>query len=155
MVQPLLNGSTEPEYVDEPSLERQRLDEHGSQLRELEDRVAELESQLRYIEQRAVIALLQLFSTIMQDIAAKKYKIEMPSSSSTATGSKWDAIKQRLQPRLRECVDLLLIQGHMKRTQIAAALKMDYSNCIKNVITILMRQGLLVDNGGELSLKEL
>lgn len=68
---------------------------------------------------------------------------------------KWDAIKQRMAPRLREAVDILLLQGSMKRTQLAAALKMDYSNCTKNVVGIMLRQGWLVDNGGNLSLKEL
>src|SRR2546430_5925772 len=37
---------------------------------------------------------------------------------------KWEAIKQRLAPRLREAVDILLLQGPMRRTQLAAALKM-------------------------------
>jgi len=70
-------------------------------------------------------------------------------------GSKWDLVKQRLSPRLREAVDIFLTQGQMKRTQLASAMRMDYSNCTKNVIAVLLRQGLLVDNGGQLSLKEL
>ena len=69
--------------------------------------------------------------------------------------SKWDLVKQRLSPRLREAVDIFLTQGRMKRTQLASAMRMDYSNCTKNVIAVLLRQGLLVDNGGQLSLKEL
>ena len=68
---------------------------------------------------------------------------------------KWEVVKQRLSPRLREAVDIFLTQGHMKRTQLASAMRMDYSNCTKNVIAVLLRQGLLVDNGGQLSLKEL
>lgn len=68
---------------------------------------------------------------------------------------KWDYIKRNLPPRLQQAIDLLLLQGSMKRTQIAAALKMDYSNCTKNVIGLLVRQGWVVDHGGSLSLKEL
>lgn len=79
----------------------------------------------------------------------------MYRSAPDGNGSKWDAIKQRLAPRMREAVDILLMQGSMKRTQLAAALKMDYSNCTKNVVGVLLRQGWLVDNGGNLSLKEL
>jgi hypothetical protein len=48
-----------------------------------------------------------------------------------------------------------MLQGRMRRTQIASALKMDYSNCSKNVIGILVRQGWVVENGGDLSLKQL
>jgi hypothetical protein len=68
---------------------------------------------------------------------------------------KWTAIKARMAPRLREAIDVLLLQGSMKRTQIASALKMDYSNCTKNVIGVLKAQGWLVENGGNLSLKVL
>jgi len=68
---------------------------------------------------------------------------------------KWTAIKQRLAPRLREAVDILLLQGSMKRTQLAAALKMDYSNCTKNVVQVLKAQGWMVENNGHLSLKQL
>lgn len=75
--------------------------------------------------------------------------------TSPSGSDKWDAIKKRMTPRLAGAIDILLVQGGMRRTQLASAMKMDYSNCSKNVITILLRQGLLVDNGGELSLKEL
>jgi hypothetical protein len=73
----------------------------------------------------------------------------------TEATDKWTSIKQRLAPRLREAVDILLLQGSMKRTQLAAALKMDYSNCTKNVVTVLKAQGWLVENNGNLSLKVL
>ena len=69
--------------------------------------------------------------------------------------AKWEAVKRQMTPRLAQAVDLLMLQGSMKRTQIASALNMDYSNCTKNVIGILLRQGWIVENGGELSLKKL
>ena len=75
--------------------------------------------------------------------------------SQLAESNKWDAIKVRLAPRLREAVDVLLLQGSMKRTQLAAALKMDYSNCTKNVVQVLKSQGWLVENNGNLSLRVL
>ena len=71
------------------------------------------------------------------------------------SSNKWEAIKTRLPPRLREAVDILLLQGSMKRTQLASALKMDYSNCTKNVVTVLKAQGWLIEQNGELSLKPL
>ena len=116
----------------------------------LEDKVAEMRQS---VQREAVILLLNVLSQAMRDIAAKKYALDGPIVATD--NGKWEAVKSRLAPRLRECIDLLLIQKHMKRTQIAAALKMDYSNCTKNVIAALLRQGLLEDNGGELSLKEL
>jgi hypothetical protein len=71
------------------------------------------------------------------------------------SSDKWTAIKSRMAPRLREAIDLLLLQGSMKRTQIASALKMDYSNCTKNVISVLKAQGWIVEQNGSLSLKQL
>lgn len=69
--------------------------------------------------------------------------------------AKWETVKRQMPPRLAQAIDLLMLQGRMKRTQIASALKMDYSNCTKNVIGALLRQGWIVENGGELSLKRL
>jgi hypothetical protein len=123
----------------------------------LQERIARLENKIaemrQTIQRDSVMLLLNVLHQAIRDIAAGKYGLDTPLPG--ADDSKWDAIKSRLTPRLRECVDLLLIQKRMKRTQIAAALKMDYSNCTKNVIGALLRQGLLQEDGGELSLKEL
>jgi hypothetical protein len=140
--QRLLEGEYEETTAFDPMLER---------ISRLEDKVAEMRST---IQRDSVVLLLNVLHQAMRDIAAGKYGLDAPVNS-PAGGDKWQAIKSRLAPRLRECVDLLLIQKHMKRTQIAAAMKMDYSNCTKNVIGALLRQGLLQDNNGELSLKEL
>jgi hypothetical protein len=140
--QRLLEGDYEETTAFDPMLER---------IARLEDKVAEMRQS---IQREAVVLLLNVLHLAMRDIAAGKYGVDAPVNS-PAGADKWQAIKSRLAPRLRECVDLLLIQKHMKRTQIAAAMKMDYSNCTKNVIGALLRQGLLQDNNGELSLKEL
>lgn len=76
----------------------------------------------------------------------------VPSSSAE---DKWRVIKQRFAPRLQEAIDILLLQGPMRRTQLSAAMKMDYSNCNKNVLGVLMRQGLLVETNGMIGLKQL
>lgn len=138
---PLLNPAPQ-EYV----LDREELGE-------LRMRIDTLESELKHVKREAVIALLTLLGAALKDIAAGKYEIaETPQSSD---GHKWEGIKQRLQPRMRDAIDVLLLQGTMKRTQLAAALQMDYSNCTKNVIGVLIRQGWIVDNNGDLSLKKL
>jgi len=124
----------------------------------LEERIARLETKVaelrQSIQRDSVVLLLNILHQAMRDIAAGKYGIDS-TATPTNDGDKWGTVKSRLAPRLRECVDLLLVQRRMKRTQIAAALKLDYSNCTKNVIGALLRQGLLEDNNGELSLKEL
>jgi len=76
-------------------------------------------------------------------------------SGSGDQGSKWEQIKRRLQPRLADAIDVLILQGSMSGTQLAAAMRMDRSNCSKNVVSVLLRQGLIVRNGHELSLKQL
>lgn len=146
MSQPLLDG--EVEYV-EPI----RLDAHGERLTYLEDRVASLESQLKQVKRDAVVTLLQMLSDSMRHIASGK--MDIPAMAATRDDNKWDAVKQRMPQRHREAIDVLLLSGSLKRTQLAAALKMDYANCAKNVIAILIRQGWLIDSGGNLSLKQL
>ena len=140
--QRLLEGEYEEIPAVDPLVER---------VARLENKVADMRQS---IQREAVMLLLNVMHQAMRDVAAGKYGLDAPVSAAGG-GDKWEAIKSRLAPRLRECVDLLLIQKHMKRTQIAAAMKMDYSNCTKNVIGALLRQGLLQDNNGELSLKEL
>lgn len=81
--------------------------------------------------------------------------IDASSGTGSQGNAKWESIKQRLAPRLKEAIDIFLAQGSMNLTNLAAALKMDYSNCSKNVAGVLLRQGLLVKNGRELSLKDL
>lgn len=145
MAQPLLSDG---EYV-EPI----RLDIHGERITALEDRVEQLEAKLANVKRDAVIALLNLLSESMRQVASGKFDL-----SGVPTGGaeeKWEAIKQRMPPRHREAVDILLLQGSMKRTEMAAALKMNYTNCATNVIAVMIRQGWMMDNGGNLSLKQL
>jgi DNA-binding transcriptional regulator YdaS (Cro superfamily) len=91
----------------------------------------------------------------MKQIASGEFDIDDLSSASETQSSKWDAIKKKLPPRHAEAIDILMLQGSMRRKQLAAALKMDYSNCSSNLIGPLLRQGWFVDNGGSLSLKDL
>lgn len=72
-----------------------------------------------------------------------------------AANSKWDAIKQRNPGRIAEAIDTLLVHGAMSVSQLAAAMRMDRSNCSRNVAGKLMRMGLVVRNGNALSLKTL
>lgn len=120
---------------------------------ELEDRILVLEGQIKNVKRDAVVLLLNILAESMRHIASGK--LDIPETVVDSNEGKWGAIKQRLAPRLREAVDLLLTQGGMRRTQIAAALKMDYANCAKNVIGVLIRQGLIEENSGMLSLKKL
>jgi hypothetical protein len=94
-------------------------------------------------------------SILLRQYGAFKASFGDQAIMTADSADKWSAIKARLAPRLREAVEMLQLQGSMKRTQIAAALKMDYSNCTKNVIGVLKAQGWLVENNGNLSLKVL
>lgn len=131
---------------------------------DLSDRVSDLEQQvqllhadLAHTRKDCEKAILKLLSPLYKALRPAFGDLDPVAGldSNGAAGSKWEAIKPRLAPRMRDAIDILLMQGSMKRTQLAAALKMDYSNCTKNVVGILLRQGWIVDNGGNLSLKEL
>ena len=131
---PMLTGHQE--YVEEGS--------EPTELNLLRDQVAELQEEVNVIK-----------GILMRQYGAFKSSYGDQAIVTTDSADKWIAIKARMAPRLREAIDVLLLQGSMKRTQIASALKMDYSNCRKNVIGVLKAQGWLVENNGSLSLKVL
>lgn len=143
MSQRLLEGRTE--YVETVS-DTQRIDE-------LESRLVEVEHAQSVAKRDAVVALLSLLSQALRQVASGK--IDLDSIQTEAPAGKWDAIKKRLPPKQAAAIDIFLAQGSLRRTQLAAAMQMDYSNCTKNVIAVLVRQGLLIESGGLLSLKDL
>jgi hypothetical protein len=134
MPQQLLSG--EVEYIEE--------ERAPDQVEMLRAEVAELRDELNGIK-----------AIMLRQYSAYRQAFGEQTVVSSDSGDKWNAIKQRLPPRQREAVDILLLQGTMKRTQLASALRMDYSNCNKNVIGLLIRQGWMLDNNGNLSLKQL
>lgn len=135
MPQPLLSG--QQEYVADPS-------PIDPAIEALHERLDDMQDELSTIKR-----------ILMRQYGAFKADFGDQAITTPDTTNKWDSIKTRMAPRMKEAVDVLLLQGSMKRTQLAAALKMDYSNCNKNVIQILLRQGWMVDNNGNLSLKVL
>src|SRR5215475_11425746 len=62
-------------------------------------------------------------------------------------------LTKQFASRLAQAVDVLRTQGAMTNTQLAYALKMNRNNCANNVTGVLLRQGLAVRNGNEVSLK--
>ena len=146
MPQPLLEGYVEP---DSP------VAAHVARLEErIADLEARLESGLEQVTLNTVVVVLNLLGKSMKHVASGEFDLDdIPIAAEQP--SKWNPIKARLAPRLAEAIDIFLAQGSLKRTQLAAAMRMDYSNCTKNVIAILVRQGLLIERGGQLSLKEL
>jgi hypothetical protein len=150
MSSPRLLDSGDPQYSELPDHV-----ELLSRVRELERRLEMLESRLDLVKRDAVVILLNLLVKSMKQIASGEFDIDDLSSASETQSSKWDAIKKKLPPRHAEAIDILMLQGSMRRKQLAAALKMDYSNCSSNLIGPLLRQGWFVDNGGSLSLKDL
>jgi len=141
--QRLLEGRAE--YVETVS-DKDRIDE-------LESRLLEVERAVGVVKRDAVIALLSLLSQALSQVASGK--IDLDSIQTEAPSGKWEAIKKRLPPRQAEAIDIFLAQGSMTRKQVSSALRMNYTNCVNNVIGALLRQGLLTDRGGQLSLKEL
>lgn len=127
----------------------------------LESSCQHLETLLAQEKRRAEGAVRKLRTQLsplygaLQALFGDMDEIGGEEAGGSGPAAKWDAIKSKMPPRHRECIDLLLLQGKMRRTQIASALKMDYSNCTKNVIRALLRAGWLVANGNELMLKQL
>src|ERR1700685_1561239 len=134
---PQLNGVVEPEYVEPGS-------DLGNEVEMLRAQVTEMQEDLNMLK-----------NILMRQYGAFKASFGDQVIMTTDSADKWTAIKARLAPRLREAVEMLQLQGSMKRTQIASALRMDYSNCTKNVIGVLKAQGWIIENNSSLSLKQL
>ena len=120
---------------------------------ELESRLTDLEIKLSTTKRDAVVMLLGLLTESLRYVASGKMEMPNVSPSSDGQSSKWDAVKARLQPRQQLVIEVLLLQGNMTRRQIAAALKMNYTNCANNVISPLMRAGWIIDSGNGVCLK--
>jgi hypothetical protein len=148
-------------HVAEGELERLRrqYQQMDGALREIRNELGQVKlerDQALEVVKRLRNILAPLYSTLRLMFGEMEMVYsESITPSGSANGGKWDFVKQRLSPRLREAIDILMLQGPMRRTQLAAAMHMDYSNCTKNVIGILMRQGLLVEDGKLVKLKEL
>lgn len=143
-----------------------QVDHSAEQIRQLKEQVHDLRQQLtmaiherdqaRKGIARAVATLRQLLLPYYRTMQVIMGEIEEAGiDNAPAADARWEPIKKRLPPRLRECVELLLAQGSMKRKEIAAAMHMNYTGCVNNVIGRLVREGLVVDNGGKMELKEL
>jgi len=149
MSQPLLSGETE--YLDETVT-----DNSAERIEELEERLGNLEASIPQIKRDAVVMVLNLLGESLRHIASGKMDIsDVSQTASSQPNGKWDAVKQRLAPRLRDAVDIFLVRGSMNNSQLAAALHLGRSNCSNNVIGALKRQGLLVKSGNDYSLKQL
>jgi|SRR5580693_7948194 conjugal transfer/entry exclusion protein len=135
MAQPLLNGVQEPEYLE---------DSGPDQLEVLRQQIGDLQEDVNALK-----------AILMRQYGEFKAAFSDQAIVTTDASDKWAAIKSRMPPRHAQAVDVLLLQGSMKRTQIASALKMDYANCAKNVIQVLKSQGWIVEQNGNLSLKQL
>lgn len=130
------------------------LDEQIRSLRsDLQRAQQEFRSSLVKVERKAVITLLGILQTAMKDVAAGKF--DLASVEVNESSSKWEIVKQRLQPRHQQAIDILLVQQPMTRKQLSSALKMNYTNCVNNIVAPLLRQGLLIDGVSGLVLKDL
>jgi hypothetical protein len=116
--------------------------------------VTELRRQLGplYRAFRAVFGEIEL--VVGKDDAAPVSATAAPPANGTQS-SRWDAIKRGLPPRLAQAVDIVLLHGSMNNSQLAAAMKMDRTNCSNNVTSKLKSMGLFIKNGNIYSLKEL
>lgn len=147
----LLEGKIEDQRDGADDSARKAIDHLARQLWDFQQRLTKLEQ-----ENAILLKLLSPFYKALRPVFGDAEPLaDLADGGASRNAGIWDGIKQRLAPRMQEAIDVLLLQKTMKRTQLASALKMDYSNCTKNVISPLIRQGWIVENGGNLSLKQL
>ena len=156
------------------------LDEPGVATEDIQDRVDSLEQDLRQAKAEvirlrassdtatmAITELRRQLGPLYRALRAVFGEIELvagkddaptspspsPSSDNGSQSSRWDAIKRGLAPRLAQAIDILLTHGAKTNSQLAAAMKMDRTNCNNNVTLKLKQMGLIVKNGNEYSVK--
>lgn len=75
-------------------------------------------------------------------------------ATESATDPRWLSWKQKLPGRPAEMIDLLLLHGEMNRNQLMAGMRAG-KDVVRVTISKLNTAGLLVKNGGRVSLKKL
>lgn len=139
-----------------PLLETRLVEEPDS--RELERRVTRLEAEIANLKQSAMKAAQEGVEIMLRRMFAPLHKAtsvmvgEITTDETLQSSGKWDAIKQRVGPKLAEVIDLLLIQGAMTTTQIANATRCS-GEAARQRMDKLRGQGLVEKNGGHFSLK--
>lgn len=153
--------STSPLLL-ESRLETDRRDETISdlrdQLRRLDDALRQERNKSGAIEHalREMRHLTKPFYQLLRVIHGELDEAGIDGTVSVVSANpKWDAIKARNPGRIAQAIDVLLIHGTMNNSQLAAAMKMNRSNCSNNVVTKLRSMGLIIKNGSELSLRPL
>src|ERR1035438_10215818 len=155
MAQQLLDGHIDDRDTIIAGLKAQ-LAEVREELRMERKKSAGIEPALKEI-QRVTLPFYNILRAVHGELDALGITNNGASASSApvAHDSRWDAIKSRLSPRLREAVDVLLVHGRMNTTQLAAALKTSRGNCADNIVQKLKTMGIIIKDGRAFSLKTL
>lgn len=128
-------------------------------LAEIERRLKRLESEVSGIKQAAMEAAQQGVEIMLRRMFAPLHKAtsvmvgETKSGGASDSEGKWEIIKQRIGPKLAEVIDLLLIQGPMSVSQIAAATRSS-GEAARQRMDKLRNQGLVDKNGTHFSLRQ-
>lgn len=137
----------ETTLVEEPStrdLERR--------IKSLEDEVANLRQSVTRAAQEGVkVMLRQMFAPLHNATSVLVGEAKVTESAQQTNG-KWEAIKQRVGPKLAEVIDLLMVQGPMTVSQIAAATRCS-GEAARQRMDKLRGQGLVEKNGAHFNLK--
>jgi hypothetical protein len=148
----LLSGISDPDTRDEEiSTLRRTLERTDEALRLERNKTAAIEHSLRELRH-----LTKPFYQLLQRIHGELDDVGIDAATPVGGGgSKWDAIKQRNPGRIAQAIDTLLIQGALTTSQLAAAMRMNRSNCANNVVTKMRSMGLLDKTGDSYSLRPL
>lgn len=120
-------------------------------IKSLEDEVANLRQSVTRAAQEGVkVMLRQMFAPLHS--ATSVLAGEAKVTESAQANGKWDAIKQRVGPKLAGVIDLLMVQGPMTVSQIAAATRCS-GKAARQRMDKLRGQGLVDKNGVHFNLK--
>jgi hypothetical protein len=146
MSQPLLNG--EVEYV-----EAQRIDIHGERITELEDQVANLNQKLDNVKRDAVLALLQMLSDSMRQIASGKMDIpesvDIPAQPPNKMSSAWQKWIDKFGATSSKgmFISSLLEHGQLNARQLQVHIGVKSTQAVYNVALGLNKLSLIRKNG--------
>lgn len=158
MPQPLLSGAIDAEYVDAGTSNKElaiSIDCLSDRVKELEQRLDQLEAGRAAIKREAVVALLNLLVKSLKHVASGEIDLdEAPVQATTASG-KWQAIVERHKgTRIGQVIEMLMLYGPLNQSQIAANLGIDPSNVSKNIMPDLVARGLVEKVNGKVQLRD-
>lgn len=146
----LLEGEVEDPRVVRLEDEIMRLRRQLADAENYENKARQQAGQAMSALRKTLAPLYRALQAVFGELDAAGVEDSAPTSS---VDPRWQSWKNKLPGRPAEMIDLLLLHGEMNRNQLMAAMHAG-KDVVRITISKLNVAGLLVKNGGRVSLKQ-